>query len=85
MREEDIQRFSNAALLAYHEIALCNGLDSILFAAEGEQLKEMSETITLPQSLEGSLRFAEEFVSVTMSEELGAQISIRRSKFWNEN
>lgn len=52
---KQIQRFSDAALHGFHEIAQCRGLDSILKSVEQEN-KDVQESLTLPRCTWGTIR-----------------------------
>ena len=75
--KEKIGDFSEAALHAFHEIAQCGGLDSLTASSATEDTRELTETMTLPNSIGGALRFAEEYVRVKLSQRTSSQITIR--------
>ena len=75
--KEKIGYFSEAALHAFHEIAQCCGLDSLTASSATEDTRELTETMTLPNSIGGALRFAEEYVRVKLSQRTSSQITIR--------
>ena len=75
--KEKIGYFSDAALHAFHEIAQCCGLDSLTASFTTEDTHEQTETMTLPNSIRGALRFAEEYVRVKLSQQTSSQITIR--------
>ena len=70
-------RFSDAALHAFHELAQCCGLDSLTASLETESTRELQETLNMPNTTWGALRFAEEFVRVKLSALTSAQITLR--------
>ena len=76
LKHDEIQRFTDAALHTYHEIAQRRGMDSLLASVEQESLKEVTETIPMPQSTLGTLRFAEDFVAHGLTNLTKAKISI---------
>lgn len=75
--QENSARFSDAALHAFHELAQCCGLDSLTAPINRESTRELQETLTMPNTTWGALRFAEEFVRVKLSTLTSAQITIR--------
>lgn len=75
--KETISVFSDAALHAFHEIAQCGGLDCLTTSLTTEDTHELTETMTLPNSIRGALRFAEEYVRVKLSQQTSSQITIR--------
>ncbi|XP_048583369.1 uncharacterized protein LOC5504594 isoform X2 [Nematostella vectensis] len=80
LSNEQIKRFCDAALHAYHEIATCNGLDSLLKNSDQDLLKELEESLSLPRTTWGAVRFAEDFVSIGLKKLTGASIFIRPVK-----
>ena len=74
---EESNRFSDAALHAFHELAQCCGLDSFTASSHTESTRELKETLSMPNTTWGALRFAEEFVRVKLSTLTSAQISLR--------
>jgi len=79
---EENGRFSDAALHAFHELAQCCGLDSLTASIQTESARELQETLNMPYTTWGALRFAEEFVRVKLSALTSAQITLRPSEFW---
>ena len=77
LTQEQQQRFTDAALHTFHEIAQRRGLDSLLKSIEHESLKEVHETLTLPNCTWGALRFAEDFVAHGLSNLTNAKVNIR--------
>lgn len=77
LNQEDNQRFTDAALHSFHEVAQRRGLDNLLKSIEHENLKEVTETLTMPYSTWGSLRFAEDFVAHGLSSLTKARVNIR--------
>ena len=77
---EEGNRFSDAALHAFHELAQCCGLDTLTAATHAESTRELKEMLTMPNTTWGALRFAEEFVRVKLSTLTSAQISLRPGK-----
>ena len=75
--KEKIGYFSDAALHAFHEIAQCCGLDCLTASLTTEDTHELTETMTLPNSIRGALRFAEEYVRLNLSQQTSSQITIR--------
>lgn len=74
---EESGRFSDAALHAFHELAQCCGLDSLTASTNAERTRELKETLNMPNTTWGALRFAEEFVRVKLSNMTSSQITIR--------
>ena len=74
---EENGRFSDAALHAFHELAQCCGLDSLTASIETESTRELQETLNMPNTTWGALRFAEEFVRIKLSALTSAQITLR--------
>ena len=83
LKQEENQRFIDAALHTFHEIAQRRGLDTLLTSIEHENLKEVSETLTLPNCTWGSLRFAEDFVAHGLSTLTKAKVNIRSGNISN--
>ncbi len=77
---EESGRFSDAALHAFHELAQCCGLDSLTASLNTESTRELQETLNMPNTTWGALRFAEEFVRVKLSTLTTAQITLRPCK-----
>lgn len=77
LTQEDVQRFTDASLHTFHEIAQRRGLDNLLKSIEHENLKEVTENLTMPNSTWGSLRFAEDFVAHGLSNLTKAKVNIR--------
>ena len=75
--QEESGRFSDAALHAFHELAQCCGLDSLTASNNAESTRELKETLTMPNTTWGALRFAEDFVRVKLSKMTSSQITIR--------
>jgi hypothetical protein len=80
LSSEHVQRLTDAALHSFHEIAQCRGLDRILKTAEHDSLKEVQETLSMPNCTWGALRFAEDFVAHGLSKLTGAKVNIRTGK-----
>jgi len=78
---EENGRFSDAALHAFHEIAQCCGLDSLTASLETESTRELQETLNMPNTTWGALRFDEEFVRVKLSALTSAQITLRPGEY----
>ena len=74
---EESGHFSDAALHAFHELAQCCGLDSLTASSNTESTRELKETLTMPNTTWGALRFAEEFVRIKLSQMTSSQITIR--------
>ena len=74
-------RFSDAALHAFHELAQCCGLDSLTASLETESTRELTETLNMPNTTWGALRFAEEFVRVKLSALTSSQITLRPGEY----
>ena len=75
--QEESVRFSDAALHAFHELAQCCGLDSLTALNNTESTRELKETLQMPNTTWGALRFAEAFVQVKLSKKTSSQITIR--------
>ena len=73
-------RFSDAALHAFHELGQYSGLDSVM-RLSNESTRELQETLNMPNTTWGALRFAEEFVAAKLSTLTEAQIFIRPGNF----
>lgn len=78
---EESGRLSDAALHAFHELAQCCGLDSLTASLDTESTRELQETLNMPNTTWGALRFAEEFVRVKLSTLTSAQITIRPGEY----
>ena len=78
---EENRRFSDAALHAFHELAQCCGLDNLTASIETESTRELQETLNMPNTTWGALRFAEEFVRIKLSALTSAQITLRPGEY----
>lgn len=81
LSSENSGRFSDAALHAFHELAQCCGLDNFTASTSTESTRELTETLTLPNTTWGALRFAEEYVQVKLSNVTSSKITIRPGNF----
>lgn len=77
LTQEHRQRFTDAALHTFHEIAQRRGLDTLLTSIEQESLKEVTEIFTMQQCTWGTLRFAEDFVAHGLTNLTKAAVNIR--------
>lgn len=75
--QEESVRFSDAALHAFHELAQCCGLDSLTASNITESTRELKETLPMPNTTWGALRFAEAFVQIKLSKKTSSLITIR--------
>lgn len=82
--QEESGRFSDAALHAFHELAQCCGLDSLTASNNTENTRELKETLQMPNTTWGALRFAEAFVQIKLSRKTSSLITIRpgNDSYW---